>query len=295
MYPTTEINNSYNFVAKLTKSASSNFYYAFKILPREKRNAIYSGYAFCRLVDDLVDKNNNLPKKNIESQLFDIENKLNDCIEPKKYKHNGLWIALGETLRKHPQNLRHLKDVIDGCRMDLNKKKYKNFYQLTEYCKKVASSTGLAMIEVFGVKDLKAHKYATDLGIALQLTNILRDIKEDYKMGRFYLPEDELRNFNISENEILSGEKKENVRKFMEFQAKRVRDYFISGERLLPLINNKYRFCPEIMKNIYFEILTEIEKNNFDVINKKIRLSKTQKIKIMFPSIIKSFYIGLFR
>ena len=293
MYSKSEINNSYNFVAKLTKSASSNFYYAFKILPREKRNAIYAGYAFCRLVDDAVDKNDNLPKKNIESQLFNLENKLDDCLENKK--HSGLWIALGETLRKHPQNLRHLKDVIDGCRMDLSKKKYKNFNQLTEYCKKVASSTGLAMIEVFGVNDSKAHKYATDLGIALQLTNILRDIKEDYKMGRFYLPEDELRNFNISEDEILSGEKKENVIQFMEFQAKRVRDFFSSGEKLFPLINKKYRFCPEIMKDIYFEILTEIEKNNFDVINKKIKLSKTQKIKIIFPSIIKNFYIGLFR
>jgi len=293
MYSKSEINNSYNIVAKSTKSASSNFYYAFKILPREKRNAIYSGYAFCRLVDDIVDKNDNLPKTNIESQLLDIENKLDDCVKNKKL--TGLWIALGETLRKHPKNLKHLKDVIDGCRMDLSQKKYKNFSQLTKYCKKVASSTGLAMIEVFGVKDSKAHKYATDLGIALQLTNILRDIKEDFKMGRFYLPEDELRNFKVSKDEILSGEKKENVIEFMEFQAKRVRDFFTSGEKLLPLINKKYRFCPEIMKNIYFEILTEIEKNNFDVINKKIKLSKTQKIKIILPSITKNFYIGLFR
>ena len=293
MYSKSEINNSYNIVAKSTKSASSNFYYAFKILPREKRNAIYSGYAFCRLVDDIVDKNHNLPKTNIESQLLDIENKLDDCVKNKKL--TGLWIALGETLRKHPKNLKHLKDVIDGCRMDLSQKKYKNFSQLTEYCKKVASSTGLAMIEVFGVKDSKAHKYATDLGIALQLTNILRDIKEDFKMGRFYLPEDELRNFKVSKDEILSGEKKENVIEFMEFQAKRVRVFFTSGEKLLPLINKKYRFCPEIMKNIYFEILTEIEKNNFDVINKKIKLSKTQKIKIILPSITKNFYIGLFR
>ena len=196
-----EINNSYNFAAKLTKSASSNFYYAFKILPREKRNAIYAGYAFCRLVDDVVDNNEDISKKNIESQLIELEKKLNDCLKSKRNK--GLWIALGETLRKYPKNLSHLKDVIDGCRMDLSKKKYKNFSQLTEYCKKVASSTGLAMIEVFGVNDSKAHKYATDLGIALQLTNILRDIKEDYKMGRFYLPKDELRNFKISEDEIL--------------------------------------------------------------------------------------------
>ena len=258
MYSKSEINNSYNFVAKSTKSASSNFYYAFKILPREKRNAIYSGYAFCRLVDDIVDKNDNLPKTNIETQLFELENKLDDCVKNKE--HNGLWIALGETLRKHPKNLKHLKDVIDGCRMDLSQKKYKNFSQLTEYCKKVASSTGLAMIEVFGVNDSKAHKYATDLGIALQLTNILRDIKEDFKMGRFYLPEDELKNFKVSKDEILSGEKKENVIQFMEFQAKRVRDFFTSGEKLLPLINKKYRFCPEIMKNIYLKFLTKLKK-----------------------------------
>ena len=293
MYSKSEINNSYNFVAKLTKSASSNFYYAFKILPREKRNSIYAGYAFCRIVDDIVDTNENVPKKNIESQLFELENKLDDCLGNKK--HNGLWIALAETLRKYPKNLTHLKNVIDGCRMDLRKKKYKDFSQLTEYCKKVASSTGLAMIEVFGVNDSKAHKYATDLGIALQLTNILRDIKEDHKMGRFYLPEDELRNFEVSKDEILSGEKKENVIKFMEFQTRRARDFFTSGEKLFPLINKKYRFCPEIMKSIYFEILIEIEKNNFDVINKKIKLSKTQKIKIILPSIIKNFYLGLFK
>ena len=202
---------------------------------------------------------------------------------------------MGESLRKYPKNLSHLKDVIDGCRMDLSKKRYENFNQLTEYCKKVASSTGLAMIEVFEVNDSKANKYATDLGIALQLTNILRDIKEDYGMGRFYIPEDELKNFKISKKEIILGKQKENFLKLMKFQSRRAKQFFVSGEKLLPLINKKYRFCPEIMKNIYFEILTEIEKNNFDVINKKIKLSKIQKFKIILPSIIKNFYTGLFR
>ena len=190
---------AYDAVAASTKAASTNFYYAFITLPIEKRNAVYAGYAFCRLADDIVDEGEygERTEEVLDSLPVNLAaayagEPVSNGIATPPVGDTSMWLALGDTLHKYPIDRRHLLDVVEGCRMDLNGATYETFDDLVEYCKRVASATGLALIEVFGYEDERAVEYAVDLGIALQLTNILRDITEDLEIGRVYLPAEEL-------------------------------------------------------------------------------------------------------
>lgn len=278
-----QIADAYESVAASTRAASSNFYYAFITLPREKRNAVYAGYAFCRLADNIVD----------DGEYGDRTAEVLDSLQPKLAAayageppaHDesmpDMWLALGDTLHKYPIDQQHLLDVVDGCRMDLNGATYETFDDLVEYCKRVASATGLALIEVFGYEDDQAVEYAIDLGIALQLTNILRDISEDLKIGRVYLPSEELAEYGVTVDDLRNKQITPDFIRFMKFQIKRARKYLESGVRLFPLLDKQSRQCPETMTRVYEILLDQIEKNNYDVLNYRASLSKFHKIKLL--------------
>ena len=284
-----QIANAYETVAAATKAASSNFYYAFITLPPEKRNAVYAGYSFCRLADDIVD----------DGEYGDLTGEALDSLQSHlaaayagDRSRNGdgpaikeatpdLWLALGDTLHNYPIDQQHLLDVVEGCRMDLNGAQYETLDDLVKYCKLVASATGLALIEVFGYEDERAVEYAIDLGIALQLTNILRDITEDLETGRVYLPSDELAEFGVSVDDLRNKRVTPEFTRFMKFQVDRARKYLESGIRLFPLLDKQSRQCPETMTQVYEILLDQIEKHNYDVLNNRASLSKFQKIKLL--------------
>jgi phytoene synthase len=284
-----QIANAYETVAAATKAASSNFYYAFITLPPEKRNAVYAGYSFCRLADDIVD----------DGEYGDLTGEALDSLQSHlaaayagDRSRNGdgpaikeatpdLWLALGDTLHNYPIDQQHLLDVVEGCRMDLNGAQYETLDDLVKYCKLVASATGLALIEVFGYEDERAVEYAIDLGIALQLTNILRDITEDLEIGRVYLPSDELAEFGVSVDDLRNKRVTPEFTRFMKFQVDRARKYLESGIRLFPLLDKQSRQCPETMTQVYEILLDQIEKHNYDVLNNRASLSKFQKIKLL--------------
>lgn len=284
-----EIACAYETVAAATKAASTNFYYAFVTLPTEKRNAVYAGYSFCRLADDIVDEGNYGERTgdaldSLQSRLkaaYQGEYSVNDGALPLVESSPDLWRALGDTLHKFPIDQQHLIDVVEGCRMDMNGTTYETWGQLVEYCKRVASATGLALIEVLGYEDEKAIEYAIDLGIALQLTNILRDITEDLKIGRVYLPSEELEEFGVSMDDLRSKNASPEYIRFMKFQIARARKYLETGVRLFPLLDDQARQCPEMMTHVYELLLDRIEKNNFDTLNKRASLTRLQKLKLL--------------
>lgn len=286
-----QVTEAYEVVANATRAASSNFYYAFITLPPEKRNAVYAGYAFCRLADDVVDEGGygeqtGAALDSLETHLAaayagHVHDSGNGEVPVVKEATPAMWLALGDTLHKYPIDQQHLLDVVEGCRRDFNDVTYETFGDLVEYCKLVASATGLALIEVFGYEDERAVEYAIDLGIALQLINILRDITADLEIGRVYLPANELAEYGITLDDLRNKRVTSEFVLFMKFQVERARNYLASGVRLFPLLDKQSRQCPETMTHVYEILLDQIEKLGYDTLNNRVSLSKFQKFKLL--------------
>ena len=221
-----QIEDAYKECARLTRSASSNFYVAFLSLPNELRRAIYATYAFCRLCDDIVDEPTQGSDPSIELDL--VQTALDDALST-KYAGTPIFVALEDAIRTFELDKQYYVDVIDGCRMDLGTNRYETFDDLRVYCRRVASAVGIICISIFGHSDRKAIEYADDLGIAFQLTNIVRDVREDFANGRVYLPQAELRAFGVAETEFADDQPSDNFRELIRFQLERARGFYESG------------------------------------------------------------------
>lgn len=271
------IENAYGECAKLTRTASSNFYLAFLALPRELRRAIYASYAFCRLCDDIVDE----PKQGVDPNAeLDLVQRALDGPNQTVFQDDPIFIALEHAINRFGLDRQYFIDVIDGCRMDIRIDRYETFDDLVEYCRRVASAVGIICISIFGYSCPKAVKYANDLGVAFQLTNILRDIREDYDNGRVYLPQDELREFGVSEYEFAYESQSANFNNLMEFQIDRARSYYTSGARVLPTVT-RGRQCLELMNGFYSKILDKIASSEADVLTQRVSLSSTEKLSVV--------------
>ena len=274
--PDKQIELAYKECARLTRSASSNFYVGFLALPNELRRAIYATYAFCRLCDDIVDEPTT--GQDPASELDVVQTAL-DRADHTPYAESPIFVALDHAIDRFNLDKKYYVDVIDGCRMDIGTSRYESFDDLRIYCRRVASAVGIICISIFGYKEREAIEYADELGIAFQLTNILRDIREDYANGRVYLPQSELRMFGVLESEFVGGAASENFREMMRFQLTRARQYYDSGERVIPLAL-RGRQCLELMSGFYFRILEKIEASNADVLSHRVSLSLADKISI---------------
>ena len=273
----TELELAYDHCGRIARSEAKNFYYAFRTLPSEKRRAIYAVYAFCRLCDDAADEER--PTDDKRNLLEDIRLKL-------EQSRNGgapgpVFTALNDAVDTFGIPARHLEAVIDGVETDLMQSRYKSFEDLKRYCYGVASAVGLVCIEVFGYTDPRATEYAVDLGLAMQLTNIMRDLKEDAERGRIYIPLDELESFGYTEDELMAGETNGAFKSLMGFQVERARRYFESGRRLLPLLPARSRACPSVLVGFYSAILDKIEASGFDVYGRRVRLSSAEKLLLL--------------
>ncbi|MBI4399978.1 squalene/phytoene synthase family protein [Candidatus Micrarchaeota archaeon] len=268
------LEESYVYCKDVAKKFDTNFYLGFMFLPREKRNAVFAAYAFCRYVDDIADEYKG--KKDVKELIQKWEDDLDLCYDGIGY--HPITIALADAVRKYKIPKAPFKGLIKGCKMDQTIKRYNNFKELLVYCDSVATTISTISLHIFGYNTKKAITYGRYLSIGLQLTNILRDVGEDAKKGRIYLPLDELEKFNYTESDLLKGVMNESFFSLMKFQVKRARDYYCKAAKLVNLINEDARLATKLMGAVYVNVLDEIERNNFDVFNNKAQLSKVHKM-----------------
>jgi len=261
----------------ISKNSKSSFYYAFNLLPAAKRDAMNTVYAFCRKTDDIVDED--VMSQEMKSQTLtkwrsEFENALKGDSE------YSLLNTLGTTIAQFNIPLDPFFNLIKGMEMDLNYNRYENFEDLRLYCYRVASTVGLMCIEIFGYKHKSAKDFAENLGIALQLTNILRDIKKDALKNRIYLPREDLRRFNYSEEELLTSVYNNNFVSLMRFEVERANIYFDKATRLLHMDDKVSMFAARAMQHIYHRLLDRIVENNYDIFSNHVKVSKFEKVGI---------------
>ncbi len=262
---------------QIAKNSKSSFYYAFNLLPNEKRDAMNTVYAFCRQTDDIVDKENepdDLKYEKLHKWRVELEKAFNG------YSEYILLNKLGKTIRQFNIPIDPFFELLKGMEMDLQKKRYLTFDDLKLYCYRVASTVGLMCIEIFGYKHKSAKDFAVDLGIALQLTNILRDIKKDSLNGRIYLPQDDLRKFNYSDLDVITENYNGDFKKLMAYEAVRAENYFIKATRDLNLDDKYSMFAARAMQHIYHKLLEKIIDADFDVYHNNIKVNKVEKVGI---------------
>jgi phytoene synthase len=276
-----DLKQAYEACKRITKAEAKNFYYAFRTLPADKRQAIYAAYAYCRLCDDIADADadEEMPSSDKETRFAALRADLDSAFAG-DLKDPAL-AALADSAERFGFSRELLLEVLEGVEMDLTKTRFANFSELREYCYKVASAVGLISIEIFGYEDPAARQYAVDLGLAMQLTNIIRDVKEDAERGRIYIPLDEMARFNYTEQDLMAGVVDDRFRDLMALQAERARGYFESGTRLVPLLSAEARACTSVLAALYSTILDRIEDSGFDVFKRRVGLSAFEKLMMM--------------
>ena len=262
--------------ARLTRESGTSFYYAFRLLPRPKRRAIFALYSFCRVVDDCVDE----PGGEGEAGLARWLEEAHRCYAGRPTTELGRELA--EALFQFPIPRQCFEDIVAGCRMDLRCARYATFADLRRYCEHVASAVGLASIEIFGYESARTRDYAVLLGIALQLTNILRDVAEDAGKGRVYLPQDELRRYGVSEEEVLATARPGFVKtpafhELLAFQGERARAHFDQAKEALPEADRRSMLPAEVMGAVYRALLEEMARLAWPVGRPAARLSRPRK------------------
>jgi phytoene synthase len=268
--------NAGQFVARLTRKSGSNFFYAFLLLPRAQREAIFAVYAFCRIVDDTVDEGNDRAAQRQELERWREE--LARVFDGRPT--HPVAQRLQEAVRRFPIPREALAEIITGVEMDLDHSTYATFDALYPYCYRVASAVGLCSIAIFGYTDPRAREYAVDLGIALQLTNILRDVEPDARMGRVYLPQEDLRRFGVTAADLREGRYSDDFVAMMRWEAGRAREYYARAWRALPEVDRHRLFAAEIMGRTYFALLGAIEARRFRVFGERVTVPARRRMRI---------------
>jgi phytoene synthase len=262
--------------AEITRRASSNFYYAFMLLPVERRRALYSVYAFCRFVDDIADDDGVAnPRKILARWREELDRVFAGT------PSRAISRALSENVRRFNIPRYYFEEVIDGVEMDLTQRRYGSFAELYVYCRRVASAVGLICIEIFGYRNQSARVYAEHLDIAFQLTNIIRDVGEDAARGRIYLPLEDLARFDVTEADILNCVYGERFRALIEFEAERAREYYREAKKALADEDRGSMLAAEGMRLIYASLLERIARADYRVFGQRLSLSGPRKIYLV--------------
>jgi phytoene synthase len=270
----------------MTKKHAKTFYMATRFLPNHKQRGIFAIYGLCRYLDDLVDEAEDLMyHKRITIQQ--VDDKLQTFKRDLTNVYNGqgandpILTAFSDTLRQYNISIEFPDLLMEGVKTDLVKSRFENFEEVYDYSYKVASVVGLMTSEVFGYTDPKALEYAIDLGIAMQLTNILRDIGEDLDRGRIYLPQDELKKFGVTEAELFRKELSPKFIELMKFQIERARSYYHRADIGISMLSNDSRLPVYLARHNYSRILTKIEENKYNVLDTRAYLNYTEKLSIL--------------
>jgi phytoene synthase len=269
------MNDTHQYCQEKAAASGSSFYYSFLFLPKPKRQAITALYAFCREVDDIADECSdvNLARTKLAWWRNEIAN---------LYAGNPqhpVTQALQDAVRDYNLAEEHFLEIIDGMEMDLDQNRYRDFKELHLYCYRVASVVGLLSASIFGYGDRRTLKYAHDLGLAFQLTNIVRDVGEDARRGRIYLPMEEMANYGVSESDILQGRETESVRRLLTMQIERAHHYYDRAFAELPTADRRAQRTGLVMAAIYRTMLNEIEAGGCEkVLNQRISLTPLRKL-----------------
>lgn len=275
----------------ITRKSASNLALAFVMLPKVKRDGMSALYAFCREVDDVADEES-VPVEQRRVQLAAWRADIRRACEGGSPEF-AVNRELQPFIRQFGLPLVSFDDVIQGCEMDLDKKRYENFTELSLYCYRVASAVGLLSIRIFEYRNPACTDYATHLGHALQLTNILRDVREDAGRDRIYLPLAELKKFNVTEAEILRGEYSSRYRDLAASVAEKARNHYRLARELLPAEDRRAMVAAELMGSVYWRLLCKLERQNFNVFGPQpTRLSKPHKLALIARSWVR-FALGV--
>jgi phytoene synthase len=295
---------AYSVCRDITRNAAKNFYYAFLVLPAAKRQALYAVYAFMRRCDDIAD--------DVRLPARERRHKLGTWIESFHRTQAGqptdepVLLALNDAVRRHQIPTVLLDQLAYGTAMDIEDPQaavpgtktpagavvppricYKTFDDLYLYCYRVASVVGLVCIRIFGYRDSKAEGLAERCGLAFQLTNILRDVKEDAAMGRVYFPLEDIVRFDIAASELRAGKDLERIRPLLARQAERAREYYQAADELIPLINEDSQPALWVLVTIYRRLLQKIEDGQFDVFGERVQVSLREKLVILGKGFLK--------
>ncbi len=281
--PADSVAPSYEQCHRVAKAARSNFYYAFFLLPKSRRDGIVALYAFMRLIDDVADEGDDLTAK--QRGLANWRAALDAAVTGSDRAASSLPAgaaevlpALVDTMRRYNMPARYLHDLISGAEMDLTLQTYPTFDRLREYCYRVAGTVGLTCTHVFGFSDPRALDLAEKLGLAFQLTNIVRDVHDDYALGRVYLPEEDLERYGVSPQDFGRSEATLGVRELLRFEADRAWQCYDEGAALLNLIDPESRGTLWLLTHTYSALLARIESLDFAVFGERVRLSRAEKM-----------------
>lgn len=267
------LRNAYKEAEVITAAHSKSFHFASGLLPEEKRSAVRALYAFCRTVDDIVDEVE--LKKDREFELDYWRNIVETASASTDDRVAASW---ADTLNRYHIPRHYALQLIDGVARDISQTRYQTFDDLATYCYGVASTVGLMSMYIIGFKGHEAVPYAIKLGVALQMTNILRDVGEDFRNGRIYLPKDELKAFGISEADIARGIVNDAWRNFMRFQIDRTRKLYAEAEKGIAFLERDGQMAIGASSNFYQGILDVIEANDYDVFSKRASLTAWGKV-----------------
>ncbi len=278
-------NDSVAYCHRLTRSAGSNFMMGLRLLPRKRREAMEVVYAFCRAVDDVVDRAED--RESAAQELALWRHELNACLNG--FPTHPIAVALQPVIAEYRIPIRHFEALVAGMEMDLHPRRYATFQELRVYCERVASAVGLISIQVFGCRHPAAENYAVNLGIALQLTNILRDMKTDAHRGRLYLPLEDLARFGCAEADLMAGRMSDALFQLMEFESKRAREFFEKARENLQATGEGRALLPaRIMAGVYSRLLDRIERNRFDVFSRRISVPRWEQLAVVARSCLAS-------
>ncbi len=261
------------------RAAAANFYYAFRLLPRSRRQALHAVYQFCRVADDIADGEGSPAQRRQQLEQFRSQLEATLAGAPP----GPAWLVLWDAARSFRLDPRNLHEVIDGCAADCDPLEIATEADLRRYSYGVAGAVGLLSARIFGYTDQRVPELAVRLGEAMQLTNILRDLVEDGERGRCYLPREELERFGCRPDDLLLGDRSPRAgayRQLMAVQVDRARQLFSEGRRLVPLVDRRARGCPAALAALYMAILDEIERRRFDVQSERISLGPWRKLRL---------------
>ncbi len=276
--------------ARITRRSGSNFYYAFRALSARKRRALYALYGFCRVVDDCVDEDGGEGEAGLTRWLEEVAR----CYAGTPQTDLGRELA--EAVACFPIPRGCLEQIVAGCRMDLTRSRYDTFGDLRCYCERVASAVGLASIEIFGYRDPATRQYAIELGLALQLTNILRDVAADARRDRIYLPREDLERFGVAEDELRvptddgSPSRRAGLRELLRWQAERARSHYAAAARSLPVQDLRSMLCAEIMAAVYLALLEEWARRGHPIGEPRVRLGGPRKAWIALRTVPRVYW-----
>lgn len=268
------LDHAYGYCARVTRTHSRTFFQASGLLPPEKRRSVRALYAFCRATDDLIDETHGAA--HAQQVLAGWHARLD---HPHPAAHDPVPLAWADAQARHGIPRGYAEQLIAGVARDLTQKRYASFPELAEYCYGAASTVGLMSMHIVGFKSLDALPYAVKLGVALQLTNILRDIGEDWQTGRLYLPLDELAGFGLSEANIAAGRVDDRWRAFMRFQIERVRRLYDEAMPGIALLDADGRFAIAAAATLYRAILNDIEAHDYDVFHRRAHVASWDKLR----------------